>query len=109
MAEAGGSRIGRRRGFVAARLAGEVQAGRVFWTDMIVVGTLVNVAAAYAAILMLGFKHPAWVAVCVYLAPLPYNVFLVVAVWRAAARLAASPAAVYRLGATLWLAVATLI
>ncbi|MBN9039537.1 MAG: hypothetical protein J0H53_26050 [Rhizobiales bacterium] len=109
MAEAGGSRIGRRRGFVAARLAGEVPAGGVFWTDMLAVGTAVNVVAAFAAILMLGFKHPAWVAVCVYLSPLPYNIFLVVAVWRAAARLMPSPAAAYRLGATLWLAVATLV
>ena len=109
MAEAGGRRIGRRRGFLAARLAGEVPAGRVFWTDMMAVGTAVNVAAAFAAILMLGFKHPAWVAVCVYLAPLPYNIFLVVSVWRAAARLAPKPGAAYRLGAALWLAAATLV
>lgn len=109
MTEAGESRIGRRSGFVAARLAGEVPVGRVFWVDMVAFGTLINVAAGFAAILMLGFKHPAWVAVCVYLAPLPYNIFLVVAVWRAAARLAPNPAAAYRLCATLWLAVATLI
>jgi hypothetical protein len=99
----------REPGFFAARLAGRVPLDRLFWTDMMIVGTLINVAAAYGAILMFGFKHPAWAAAAVYLAPLPYNVFLVLCVWRATERVHGPSASAYRLAALGWLAVATLI
>jgi hypothetical protein len=99
----------REPGFFAARLAGRVPLDRLFWTDMMIVATLINVAASYGAILMFGFKHPAWAAGAVYLAPLPYNVFLVLCIWRASERSRAASASAYRLAALAWLAVATLV
>lgn len=99
----------RQSGFFAARLAGRVPLDRLFWTDMMIVATLINVAASYGAILMFGFKHPAWAAGAVYLAPLPYNVFLVLCIWRASERSRAASASAYRLAALAWLAVATLV
>lgn len=99
----------RRGGFLAARWRGEVPLDRLFFVDMLLVGTAINIAAAFASLLMFGFKLPVSMAVAAYLAPLPYNVFLALAVWRAADRSDPRAAAGYRLGALVWLAVSVLI
>jgi hypothetical protein len=96
-------------GFFASRWHGAAPIDRLFWTDMIIVGTLVNVAAAFGAVMLLGLKLPAWIAVAAYLAPLPYNVFLVLAVWRATEGLAGGAASGYRAGALVWLALAIIV
>jgi hypothetical protein len=50
------------------------------------------------------------VAIAVFLAPLPYNIFLTLVVWRTAEKSAASAAAAfYRLGALAWLAASVVI
>jgi hypothetical protein len=96
-------------GFFAARWRSEVSLDRIFFIDMLLVATAINVAAALVSLMMFGLKLPAWAAIAVYLAPLPYNVFLTVAVWRTADRSAFSAAAFYRLGALVWLAVSVLV
>ena len=100
---------GSRSGFFAARWRGEVDIGRLFWVDMLLVATLINVAAAYASLMAFGFKAPVWVAVGIYLLPLPYNVFLSLSAWRTADRAAPSTAAAYRLATLAWLAISVLI
>lgn len=97
------------RGFFAARLAGEVQLERIFWTDMVIVATLLNIVAAYIGILLFGLKLPPWLPVAVFLSPLPYNLFLYVAVWRASARVEPRTAAAYRAAAVVWVALTILI
>lgn len=96
-------------GFFAARWRGAVALDRLFWIDMVLVATLLNIAAAFASVLLFGFKLPAWLAVAVYLSPLPYNVFLALAVWRTAERAAPPSATGYRLGALVWLAASLLV
>ena len=49
---------------------------------MLAVGTLVNLCATFAALLMVAQGVAAHWALAVHLAPLPYNLFLLVAVWR---------------------------
>ncbi len=68
--------------FFAARWHGEADLQVLLWRDVLVVGTLVNLAAGFAAFLMLSQNvAPIW-ALSVYLAPVPYNVFLLMSVWR---------------------------
>jgi hypothetical protein len=65
---------------------GELPLARVFWTDMLVVGTVVNIAATIAAMLLFVAGAPIAVGVAVHFAPLPYNLLLFFAVWQAASR-----------------------
>lgn len=56
--------------------------GVLFWRDLIVVGTMVNLYVGFAALLMVSQGVDARWALAVHLAPLPYNMFLLAAVWR---------------------------
>lgn len=94
--------------FLASRWRGDVAFERLFWFDMLVAGTLVNLAAAALSLILFGLDAPAAVAITVFFAPLPYNLFLFAVVWRAAER-AQSGWALARLGAVAWLVFATLI
>jgi hypothetical protein len=107
-AMAGHVEAGRRSGFFAARWRGEVSLERLFFFDMLLVATAINVAAAFVSIMMFGFKLPAWAAVAAFLAPVPYNIFLVSAIWRATEG-GGSSAAGYRLSALVWLILAVVI
>lgn len=49
---------------------------------MLGVGTALNVAATFAALMMASQGAPGWVAVLVHLLPLPYNALLFGALWR---------------------------
>lgn len=73
-------------GFFAARWMGEVPLERLFWRDMIVIGTAINIATSLAALGLLAVKAPLLVALAVHFGPLPYNLFLTFAVWRTAGR-----------------------
>lgn len=98
-----------RPGFFAARWRGEVSLDRLFFVDMLLVGTAINVVAAFVSLLIFGLKLPVWAAVAAYLAPLPYNIFLVLAVWRTTERPGTRAAFGYRLGALAWLAASVII
>ena len=97
------------RAFFTARWNGLVPLDRVAFVDMLLVGTFINIVMAIAGLLALGFKHPTWVAMAIYLSPLHYNVFLASSVWRGSAGRPAPVAAFYRLLAAAWLAIATLL
>jgi hypothetical protein len=74
---------------------------------MLLVGSMINAATTVAALLLLGAKAPLWAALAVHFAPLPYNLFLFVSVWRTADRVAASRAGLTRMAALIWLLAAT--
>jgi hypothetical protein len=86
-----------RRGF-AARLAqhgsdlwyGHVALGRVFWEYAIVIGTLLNLITTALTLVAFARGWPAAVGMAFHVLPIPYNVLMVVSVWRAAARYAGS-------------------
>lgn len=95
--------------FLRARWSGELPLARALWRDMIAVGTLVNLAAALIALLLVARDAPAGVGAAVYFAPLPYNLLLLVSVWRSAARTGGPPAATAQLLAALWFVLAVLL
>jgi hypothetical protein len=65
---------------------GELPLSRVFWNDMLVVGTIVNIAALLAAVGLWVAGIPAWLGFAVHLLPVPYNMLLFAGVSRSAAR-----------------------
>jgi hypothetical protein len=65
---------------------GERPLARVFWTDLIVIGTLINVLASVAAMLLFVSGAPIAIGVIVHFLPVPYNILLFMAVWQSAAR-----------------------
>ena len=103
----GGTAGLKRAGFFTSRWRGEVPFTRLFVTDMLVVGTLINIAATAAAVLLLGAEIPDWLAVTVHFLPLPYNIFLFLAVWRTSELRAVPFAWAAQIAAALWLIVVT--
>lgn len=95
--------------FFSRRWRREVPLGTLFWRDMALVGTTLNLVTSFVSLMALGFKADPAVAMAIYLAPLPYNVFLTAAVWRTADRVEPATATQARLGAAVWLVLATLI
>src|SRR5262245_37664988 len=93
-------------GFFAARWKGIVPLERLFWRDLIVVGTAINVAATLASLGLLAAKAPLAAALGVHFAPLPYNLFLAFAVWRTAERRGGASAFAYQMAAIVWLIIA---
>ncbi|MDH3379209.1 MAG: hypothetical protein OEQ39_19975 [Gammaproteobacteria bacterium] len=95
--------------FITSRWRGDVSLKRVFLHDMLVVGTMVNVAVTLCALLLFASEVPNGIGVAVFFSPLPYNVFLFVAVWNSSANTAESLRTVARLMAPLWLTLMTLL
>lgn len=94
-------------GFLSARWRGDVPMSRLFWWDMAVVGSAVNVVTTIAALVALAMKVSTPVALAIHLLALPYNLFLFLAVWRTAEKRTPKTAWVAQLGAAAWLILAT--
>ncbi|PZO13460.1 MAG: hypothetical protein DCF26_16785 [Burkholderiales bacterium] len=90
-------------GFFRSRWRGEVPQRVLFWRDMVAVGTLINLLATGVALAVAASGGSMALAAGLHFAPLPYNVFLVAALWR----LSASTA--WRGAALAWLAFVTLV
>lgn len=73
-------------GYFRSLWRGEFPLARVFWTDMIIIGSMVNLLVSAAAMLLFVSGVPILFGVIVHFAPVPYNVVLFLAVWQAAAR-----------------------
>lgn len=97
----------RPAGFFAPRWRGEVPFPRLFVTDMLVIGTLINILSTVAAVLLLGAEIPDWLAVTVHFLPLPYNIFIFLAVWRTSERRAVPFAWAAQIAAAFWMIAVT--
>ena len=75
----------------------------LFWRDMVLLGTLLNLVFTGVALGIAASDLSIALAAAVHFAPLPYNVFLVAAVWRLPA------SAVHRGASLAWLAFVTLV
>lgn len=95
--------------FFVRRWRRQVPLGLLFWRDMIVVGSALNLAFAFAGLMALGFKAGPAIAIAVFHAPLPYNFFLFAAVWRTAELAPPATASTVRFGAIAWLIATALI
>ncbi len=91
--------------FMLSRWHGEAPLATVFWRDMIITGTLINVVATLAMMALLAAKAPIIVALAVFFAPLPWNFFLVIAVWRSAKHVAEPLKLAAQMGSAIWLIV----
>jgi hypothetical protein len=92
------------RHFLARRWRGEVSFRRLFWFDMLAVATVLNLFASFGALMLAAFgAHPATV-LALHFAPMPYNVFLFLALWRLPGR----PAEAAAVGAVWLLAMVVL-
>jgi hypothetical protein len=96
-------------GFFLARWRGLVPLDRLFWRDMLLIGTGISLASSALALALLGAKLPLALVLAVHLATLPYSVFLFIAVWRTAAAQPGLLASLAQLGATLWLLAVTVL
>lgn len=75
----------------------------LFWRDLVLVGTLVNVLFTGVALALAASGLSIALAAAVHFAPLPYNLFLVAAVWRLPA------SALHRWASVGWLTFVTLV
>jgi len=89
--------------FFRARWQGRVPLDRLFWRDLVLVGTLVSLAASAVALVLLGLKMPLGLVLAVHFASVPYSLFLTLTVWRTAEKSPGAKAWVMTLCATLWL------
>lgn len=69
-------------GYFASRWHSRIDLAVLLWRDVLFLGTLINLVAAFAAMTMLIQNVAAIWAFSVLFAPLPYNIFLLVSVWR---------------------------
>jgi hypothetical protein len=88
---------------VRRRLAGEVPLKVAFFYDMLIIGTLVNFAAGLCALAAVSLGLPGWAAIAIFLLPQPYNVMLLVSVWRSANLVSSRWGDVAQMGSALWL------
>jgi hypothetical protein len=91
--------------------AGRLPLGEAFWIWAVGVGLALNVAASAAMLGMLAAGLPGALALAVHLAPAPYNLAVVVAIWRSAAAYDGPPgnAAAARVAVVVWAAFLMLI
>jgi hypothetical protein len=70
---------------IASLWRGEVSLARVFWEYAIGWGTLINLLCTGAVLIVFLKDGPAWLGLLIHFAAIPYNIVMVVSVWRAAA------------------------
>ena len=73
-------------GFFGRRWHGEVPLRKLYWFDMLIVGSVINLYFGFIALMIAAKGGALWVAAVVHFAVLPYNMFLVLALWRTPGR-----------------------
>ena len=91
------------KSFLLSRWRGQAPLETVFWRDMIVIGTAINIAAALAALALLIYGAGTPAALAVHFAQAPWNFFLFLSVHRSADNAAGANVLAAKAGAALWL------
>lgn len=71
---------------VRRRLAGDVPLGEAFYNDMLAIGSMVNITIGLCAFAMIAADFPMWLPIIVFLSPQPYNIILLISIFRSASR-----------------------
>jgi hypothetical protein len=95
--------------FFISRWRGEAPLAIVFWRDMIFASTALNVLLGVLALALYAAEAPIAVVLIVFFALFPWNLFLVLAVWRSANHATSSVALLTRTAAAVWLVGVTMI
>jgi hypothetical protein len=90
--------------FFRQRWRGQVPMRQLFWWDLLLVGSLINVAASVVGLALQASGAPGWLALVLRFAPVPYSLFLLLAVGRSPQR-----STLIELLAGLWFAVMLLV
>jgi hypothetical protein len=90
--------------FFAGRWQGRVPMHLLFWRDMLMVGSGINLAAGFVVLMLIAQGVSLGLAIALHFLLLPYNLFLAMAVWRSPHRTGATTSA-----AALWLVIFTLV
>jgi hypothetical protein len=88
---------------------GELPLGQAFWSWGILGGVAVSAASTVLALTILNAGGPGWLALLAYLAHVPWNVVILVGVWRSAARADDASANLARMAIAVWALVLTLL
>jgi hypothetical protein len=72
---------------------GGLPLGRAFWLWGILGGGIVSLFSTLLALTLIAASAPAWLAVLAFAAHIPWNVMLLVGIWRSAGRPEVNPAA----------------
>ena len=88
--------------FLTTRLSGEAPLETVFWRDMLLVGTIINFAATGVALGLFAAGYSPILVLIVNFSPVPWNLFLLLANWRCAAREGGPPAVTAKIVSLLW-------
>jgi hypothetical protein len=73
-------------GFIGRRWRGEVPLAVLYWRDMLAVGSFINLLTGFAALMLAARGVDLRLAAVVHFAIVPYNAFLVAALWRTPGR-----------------------
>jgi ABC-type multidrug transport system permease subunit len=90
--------------FLRRHLSGSIPLGDAFFNDMLIVGSLVNIATSLCGFAMIAADLPVWLAIAAFLSPQPYNLVLLISVWRSATRAETKRAGLIRGSAIGWFA-----
>lgn len=87
-----------------AMVAGELPLPLAFWRYVVLYGLFVNGFASLAALAVVAAGGPPWLAVALFVLPLPYTLMVAVGAWRSAGRWQGPPpwAALARLAIVAW-------
>lgn len=94
----------RAGGFFRTRWRGETYLSQLYWRDIWVVGSFINLFTGFIALMIAARGGNVWVAAMVHFASMPYNVFLVLALWRMPGR-----SKMMALTSLVWLGVMTML
>lgn len=95
--------------FFVARWQCRIPLARLFWWDMLLVGTAINGALTLAGLLAIANRLPDAVAHVAFALLLPYNLFIFLSVVRTSSRQRTPFAPLFQLSGLIWLVSLTLI
>jgi hypothetical protein len=70
---------------------GRIPMSRVFWLYAVCYGTLFNLLTTIASFALVAGNYRGWFAVAVFFLPAPYNLLMIISVWKSAPRYQGSP------------------
>ena len=78
--------MSRMRHFASDLWNGRIPLARVFWEYAIAYGTIINLVSTLAALAAFAKDWPEAIGLAIFFFPAPYNLLMIVSVWKSASR-----------------------